>query len=421
MFMSSKLPVISQHQRYMLKRKLEEVEKCKGRATELISLYVPPGRQISDVVAYLRNEYSQSSNIKSRVTRKNVMWAIESLINKVKVYKEPPPNGIVFFVGNKAVSSDQTEPVSYVIEPIEPINTYMYRCDSFFYVEPLEVMTDIKDVYGLIVMDRKEVTLGFLKGTRIIPIKNKQSMVPSKHGRGGQSQHRFERLIEQAAHAFFVNVATLAEDAFLPVKDSLKGILLGGPGPTKDFFLSENYLHYELQKKVLLPLIDVGYTDEYGLREVVEKSVNILADLDITKEKHMIEHFLLEIKKGSGLAIYGEKEVMESISKGIVDSVFISENIRKGIVTYRCNICNSIEKVSITDTTKKMEPSIKCSRCDGTMTITENQDFIDSIYTLADKYGTKVEMISADFDEGEMFYKAFNGLGALLRYATISH
>ena len=62
--------------RYSFQRKLDEIAKVRGRATELVSLYVSPGKQISDVMSYLRNEYAQSSNIKSRTTRKNVMWAI---------------------------------------------------------------------------------------------------------------------------------------------------------------------------------------------------------------------------------------------------------------------------------------------------------------------------------------------------------
>ena len=57
---------LSERQKYDFKRSLEEVSNLKGRGTELISLYVPPEKQVSDVAAYLRGEYSQSSNIKSQ-------------------------------------------------------------------------------------------------------------------------------------------------------------------------------------------------------------------------------------------------------------------------------------------------------------------------------------------------------------------
>src|SRR5579871_6661309 len=104
----------AEHVRYSFRRKLDEIAACRGRATELISLYVSPGKQIFDVMGYLRNEYAQSSNIKSRTTRKNVMWAIESLMGRVRQYKESPPNGVAFFVGSKAVGADKDEAVTFI-------------------------------------------------------------------------------------------------------------------------------------------------------------------------------------------------------------------------------------------------------------------------------------------------------------------
>ncbi|MEM3050396.1 MAG: peptide chain release factor aRF-1, partial [Thermoplasmata archaeon] len=271
-------------QKYEFRRSLEEVKKLSGRGTELISLYVPPSRQISDVANYLRNEYSQSSNIKSSSTRKNVQAAISSILSRLKNFKTPPENGLVFFVGHRSIGADQTDMVQYVLEPPEPVPTFIYRCDSQFFTEPLEAMLEQKEKYGLIVLDRSEATIGILNGKRIIPIKNMQSLVPSKHGRGGQSARRFERLIEIAAHEYYKKVADVAAEAFLPQKD-LKGILVGGPGPTKDYFVKSDYLHYELQKKVI-DTFDTGYTDEYGLRELVEKSREALKDLDLMREKN---------------------------------------------------------------------------------------------------------------------------------------
>jgi len=140
--------------RYDFKRKLEELRTLKGRGTELISLYVPPDRQISDAAQYLRNELSQSSNIKSKSTKKNVTSAIESILSKLKMYRAPPETGVVFFVGHVPKGGDQTTQVSHVVEPPEAISTYLYRCDSTFFLDPLEVMLDDKERYGLIVVDR---------------------------------------------------------------------------------------------------------------------------------------------------------------------------------------------------------------------------------------------------------------------------
>ena len=98
----------SQIRRYEFRKALQELQKLKGRGTELVSLYIPPGKQISDVVQYLREEYSTSSNIKSKSTRKNVLAAIESIMSRLKSYRFAPENGLAFFVGHIAIRGDQT-------------------------------------------------------------------------------------------------------------------------------------------------------------------------------------------------------------------------------------------------------------------------------------------------------------------------
>ncbi|MEM2899424.1 MAG: peptide chain release factor aRF-1, partial [Thermoplasmata archaeon] len=336
--------------RYEFKRALEELRGIKGRATELVSLYVPPGRAISDVSNYLRNEYAQSSNIKSRTTRKNVMWAIESLLGKLKTFKEPPENGVVFFVGTRALSGDQSEPVSYVIIPPEPINTYLYRCDSEFFLKPLEDMLAEKETYGLIVIDRKEATIGLVKGKRIQVQLNLQSQVPSKHGRGGQSQRRFERLIEDAANEFYKRVADHITELWLPILKDIKGVLIGGPGYTKVFFYEQDYLHHEIKKKVV-DTFDTGYTDEYGLKELVEKASEAIEGMSLAKEKKLVQRLMKEvIKPDSGLSAYGEDEVRHFLQIGAVDTLLISEALRKYRIKLKCPSCGFEEKeITVTD------------------------------------------------------------------------
>lgn len=398
--------------RYEFRRKLEELRDVRGRATELISLYIPPGRVISDVSNYLRNEYAQSSNIKSRTTRNNVMWAIDSLVGKLKHYKRVPENGIVFFVGSKAIGADKTEQVSIIIEPPEPINIYKYYCDSVFFLAPLEDMLVEKETYGLLIIDRKEATLGFLRGKRIVVVKNVQSLVPSKHGRGGQSQRRFERLIENAAHEFFVKIAGLATDAFLNAK-GLKGLIIGGPGATKEYFASEGYLHHELQKKLLPTLFDVGYTDESGLRELMEKATDTLTDLGLAKEKKLVQRLMEEIRKTNGLATYGEKEVREAMQLGAVNTLYLSEGLRKYRLKLKCASCgHTVEETERADGGH----TAKCPECSQNLAIEEKTDIVDELYKLAEVTKSKVELISEDSEEGKILLTAFGGIAAILRF-----
>ncbi len=404
--------------RYSFQRKLDEIAAVRGRATELISLYVPHGKQISDVIGYLRNEYAQSSNIKSRTTRKNVMWAIDSLMGRVRSFKEAPTNGVAFFVGSKAVGSDKTEPVTYVIEPPEPFNTFIYRCDSTFYLEPLMSMVHEPDLWGLIVMDRAEVTIGFLRGKRVEALRNKQSLVPSKHGRGGQSAHRFERLIEHAAHDFFVRCGEMSNELFLPKKDPLKGILIGGPGATKEYFYKENYLQYELQQKVVLTLFDVGYTDEYGLKELVEKATQTLHGLELTEEKRVIQRLLNEIRKSErGLAVYGEAQVLQALEAGAVEELLVSEGLRRRRATFRCSQCSTEFTRTVADAEMEAATEAACPNCHAkALTLTASEDFVEGLFRRATGSNAKVRLISTESEEGEMLAKAFQGIAAFLRY-----
>ncbi len=398
--------MLDKRQKYAFKKKLDELRKIKGQHTELISLYIPPNRRISDVMAHLRDEYSQSSNIKSKQTRKNVLAAIESIMARLRYFKEPPPNGIVFFVG---MVGEPPKLVAEIVEPPVPINIYLYRCDSQFYLEPLEKLIEEEDVYGLLLIDRRECTIGFLIGSRIEMAAYLTSRVPGKHKKGGQSQRRFERLTEIAAHEWFVKAGEKASKLFLE-KDKLKGVLVGGPGPTKREFVNGNYLDYRIKEKII-GLYDTGYTDEFGLRELVNAASNDLEELDVIKDRRLMQRFLNEIRKDSGLAIYGEEEVRNALMAGAVESLLISDALEKYRIKAKCKNCGyELEEVR-----EKLD-EIKCPKCNIPMEIVEKKDVVEEYAELAESSGAEVEIIGRESEEGEILYKAFGGIAAILRY-----
>ena len=386
--------------RYDFKKDMHEITNYKGRGTELISVYVPGSKQISDVMAYLRNEQSQASNIKSKTTMKNVTSAIDSIAARLKTYKAPPENGVVIFCGEVPRAGDQTKMVQYVINPPEPITAFLYRCDSQFFTDPLQSMLLDKKCYGLITIDRSEATIGLLSGSRIQVLKHFDSLVPSKHHQGGQSSVRFERLIEIAAHEFVKKVADNATEVFLN-RPELLGILVGGPGATKDFFVKEEYLHHELRKKVISPLVDTGYTDESGLRELVENARDIITDVQLTKEKVYMQRLFAEIRKtDGGLSCYGEDEVRNATDMGAVDMLLLSEALNKKRITVQCPSGHTHEL-----TVRDPDERVQCPECGANASVIK-----------AEAFNTRVQIISPDSEEGDMLLKAFGGIAAILRY-----
>jgi peptide chain release factor subunit 1 len=408
---------ISRRQKYDLKRKIEELGECRGKHTELISLYVPSTKQISDVTSYLKNELSESQNIKSKTTRKNVLSAIESILSRLRNFKTLPENGVVFFVGHKSIGSDQTSMIAFVIEPPMPFKTFLYRCDSLFYLQPLKEMLTEKEVYGLILIDRRECTIGILKGSRIDLLKYMTSHVPGKHGRGGQSQRRFERLTEIAAHEWFVKCGEKISEIFLREED-IKGIFAGGPGPTKKYFFEEKYLHYTIQDKIV-DMFDTGYTDEYGLRELVSKASETMVDLEVAKEKSVMKQFLQEITKTEkSLAIYGEEQIRKALEMGAVDIILFSDNLRKYRIYLKCQNCDFKKEITINQDLLEEYIPPKCSKCDtsSTMEIVEKKDIIDELSEKAEKIGCKIFLISRNSEEGDSLYSAFSGIAGISRY-----
>lgn len=408
---------LSDIERYEFRKKLEEIKSCKGQHTELISLYIPPSRQISDVMNYLRNEYSQSTNIKSKTTRKNVLSAIESIMSRLRYFRKPPENGLVFFVGHKTSGANQTEMVAYVIEPPLPVPSFIYRCDSSFYTQPLEEMLTERDVYGLFLIDRRECTIGILRGKRIETIDYFTSRVPGKHGRGGQSQRRFERLIELAAHEWFEKCGKKISEVFLNERN-LKGIFVGGPGPTKYYFVEGDYLHYEIKNKII-DIIDTGYTDESGLRELVAKISEKMNDLKISQEKKIMRRFLKEItKRKKSLAVYGEKEVRKALEIGALDILLISEGLDRYRIKLVCDSCGHEEEKTVgkMDVERIEKEPPKCEKCGGNMLLKEKTEIVEELSKKAQERGTKVELISTDSEEGFSLLNTFGGIAGILRF-----
>jgi peptide chain release factor subunit 1 len=405
--------------RYEFKRKLEDLRDIRGTATQLISLYIPPGTQIHDVMGQLRGELSQASNIKSKSTMKNVTGALESAMQRLRQFKDPGERGIVLFVGHKAVGGNNTRMVQFVIEPPVPITLRKYHCDSTFFLEPLEDMLREHNNYGLIVLDRQEATIGFLRGQAVQVVTNMQSMVPNKHAKGGQSSRRFERITEEIADKWFQKIGEVANEIFLPEleKGALKGVIAGGPGPTKEYWMREGYLNHELQKRVVGAPVDTGYTDEYGLKDLVANAHGLLQDLGLTEEKDLMQRFLRELAKSdNGLGAYGEAEVRENLAMGSVDTLILSEKLRKVRVVMKCTNCDFTKEDTTANAEIYEDKFGPCPKCGSAVLLESEKDIVEELGELAAQTSAKVRIISAGSDEGELLFTAFGGMAALLRY-----
>jgi peptide chain release factor subunit 1 len=247
------------------------------------------------------------------------------MIQHLKIYKQTPPNGLAAFSGNIAAQEGKKDFEVWSIEPPVPLKTRIYRCDKTFILDLLEDMLETKEVYGLVVLDRRDANIAYLKGKTIIPLQKTHSEVPGKIKAGGQSAKRYAKNTELAAKAHYKKVAEYVKEQFLSNKN-LKGIIVGGPGPTKYDFVEGGFITNELRKKVIA-IKDLSYTGDFGLQELVDKSDDVLAKEGIMEEKKAMGQFFNLLATKPGMVSYGEAEVMRNLKNGAVDTLLLSEEL----------------------------------------------------------------------------------------------
>jgi peptide chain release factor subunit 1 len=405
---------------FRLKKTLNTLASKEGRGTELVSLYVPPGKQISEVMNMLRDEYGTASNIKSTTTRKNVQEAIVKVQQRLKLFKEAPENGLVIFCGaipQNGAGSERIE--TYVILPPEPIHIYLYRCDARFHTEHLLELLREKETYGILLIDASAATLATLQGRRLEIVRELTSGVPGKTRAGGQSARRYERLRDMKLQEYFRRVGGHANETFLPI-ENLKGLILAGPGPTKYDFEKGEYLNYMLKEKVI-DIIDTAYVNEQGVKEVVGKAPEIMRKIRYIEEKKIMQQFLYEIGHDTGMATYGEEEVRKALEAGAIRTLLLSEGLDIIRVTVKCNACGFQEQQNMkSPTLTNFEQSLigkPCPKCNApALGIAETQELIENFAQIAEQTDTDVEIISGETEEGQMLKNSFGGIAAILRF-----
>ena len=387
-------------------------------------MYVPPGKQISDAVNMLRDEYGTASNIKSTTTRKNVQEAIVKVQQRLKLFKDPGEKGIVIFAG--AIPQEGGGPGSermetYVITPPDPIKIYLYRCDSRFHTEHLQEMLREKEAFGILLIDASDATIATLQGKRMEIVRQMYSGVTGKTRAGGQSARRYERLRDMQLNEYFTRVGRHADETFLPM-ENLKGIILAGPGPTKYDFEKGDYLNYQLKNKIL-EVVDTAYVEEQGVKEVVEKAPEIMRKVRYIEEKQIMQQFLYDVGHDTGLITYGEAEVRRALEAGAVKILLLSESSDLLRVTVKCSACGYQENQTVkSPNLGNFEQGLigkPCPKCQApSLSVVDKMDLVDDLAQMAEYSNVQVEMISTETEEGQMLKNAFGGIAAILRFKT---
>jgi len=406
---------------YKIRKTLEELSQKTGRGTELISLYVPQGKQLHEVITTLREEQGTADNIKSDVTRTHVVDSLSKVVQRLKLYKKTPERGIVIFCG--ALPPEGGGPLGsevvkvYEIDPPKDLKTFLYRCDDHFHVDILKDMLKDDNLIGFLAIDAKDAGWGLLHGDKIEVLKETGSGVAGKHRQGGQSAKRFQKLREMELTYFFNRVADITKEYFIDIYP-IKGLIISGPGPTKEEFINNNYLEYRLQDMVLTT-IDASYSGSEGIREAFAKSGEILSDFRMVEEKKIIEGLFKHINSNTGLGAYGMKEVINYLKNNVAKTIIVTDDTNLYRIECKCKKCQNIQDdlVELPKVIPRKTEFLNtaCPNCNSTDSEVSQQDIVDYLALIATKTGTTIEVVSGKAEHGTML-SSIGKIGAILRY-----
>ncbi len=408
-------------QLYKIRKTLDELSQKSGRGTELITVYIPKGKQLHEIISTLQQEQGTADNIKSDLTRTHVVDSLGKVIQRLRLYKKTPNRGLVIFCG--ALPPEGGGPLgsetvrAWEIEPPKDLNQYLYRCDDHFHVDILKDMLKDDNLIGFLAIDAKDAGWGLLQGDKIEVLAQTSSGVAGKHRQGGQSAKRFQKLREMELTYYYNRVAETTREYFIDIYP-IKGLVVSGPGPTKEDFVNGGYLEYRLQNMIMATL-DSSYAGREGIREAFVKASDILSDFRLVEEKKLVDGLFREINSQSGLGAYGMKETIDMLQNNIVKTLIITDNTNTYRVEGQCKRCHNTREEIIDMQQvipKKTEfANNPCPSCNAMEVEVKSQDIIDYLELMAAKMGTQLEVISGKAEHG-INLTSIGKIGALLRY-----
>ena len=140
-----------------------------------------------------------------------------------------------------------------------------------------------------------------------------------------------------------------------------------------------------------------------------------MGEIELDAERQRMNRFLQELIKPHPKATYGEMMIKQALDQGAVDTLLISEGLRKNSLSLKCKKCSNEWKVTLSRT-EEIPDCPSCNASSDDITEVENISLIDELTIMAAKGNSSISFISIDTEEGTQLLEGFGGLAAILRY-----
>jgi len=405
---------------FKVKKLIKNLTAARGAGTSMISLVIPPKDVVSRVVKMLADEYGTASNIKSRVNRLSVLGAITSTQQRLKLYSNIPPNGLVCYCGTIVTDEGKEKKVNIDFEPFKPINTSLYLCDNKFHTEALNELLQDSERFGFLVMDGNGSLYGTLQGSTRTVLHKFSVDLPKKHGRGGQSALRFARLRLEKRHNYVRKVAETATQLFIdPVTNqpNIRGLVLAGSADFKAELARSDLFDKRLLEAVTAT-VDVSYGGENGFNQAIELSMDTLGEVKFIQEKKLLVKYFDEISQDTGKYCFQIKDTMAALDMGAVQTLLMWEDLPCNRYELLNNATESASVVYLSPAQEKKPEFFLDSDTGAELEIKSKEPLVEWMAEHYKDFGTKLEFITNRSQEGSQFCRGFGGIGGILRWAV---
>ncbi len=211
----------------------------------------------------------------------------------------------------------------------------------------------------LVVLDDEQATFGLLKQ---FELQQKATIASGKSGK------RFA-VDESTEKKYFAEIAEKIKET------KAKQVVVAGPGFTRSRF--EKFLQEKGKpKEMRFFFAATNSTGVTGLQEMLKGGtlVKVVQNMQLVKETQLVERFLAELGKNSGLAEYGFLQVQKAIEFGAVQQLLVADKF-----------------------------------------FLQNREQAEKAMQDAERMGAEVHLINAEHEAGQQLFN-LGGIAALLRY-----
>ncbi|KAH9704669.1 eRF1 1 domain-containing protein [Citrus sinensis] len=368
---------------WKMKKLIKTLSAVKGDGTSLISLVVNPRDKIPRVTKMLGEEYQNASKIKKRMNRQSVQAAITYAQSRLKLYKNVPSNGLVLFTGTGVTEDEEEKKFVHDLVPFKPINSSLYVCDS-----------------------SREVVLKFTVD------------LPKKHGRGGQSALRFSRLRVEKRHNYLREAAELATKCFIDPatnQPNVTGLILAGSAEFKTELSQSGMFDPRLRAKIL-KVLDISYGGVSGFNQAIELSSDVIANVNVLKEKRVIGKFFEEIGQDTGKFVVGVDDTVKALEMGAIHTLIVWEDLDINRYELKHSVTNGIVIKHLNKRQEADPSNFKDSAAAADLKVEGKMGLLEWLVDHYKQFGCSLEIVTDKSQEGSQFCKGFGGIGGILRY-----